>query len=716
MPFFDLRGIIMSRSVFPIEQNDYTKEYMFFGTAPNINRNDVMRFPKFNFFTEQQQGFFWRPSEIDCTKDRVDYMNMEKHEQHIFVSNIKYQSLLDSVQGRAPLMVLGQIVSLPELETWLTNWQFSECLIKGTEILTSTGWMDMADIDHTTKVAQYNNNGEVEFVLPINIIKKHHSGTIYKFKSSMNAQYEQHVTPNHRMPYVKRGGSGDSVLNFEYAENYNFKSSHKTPVAGFKINGKTSLTAVERLAIATQADGRISDRYDGSICGTIPIWFSFSKQRKIDRLLRIIKQTGFTFVELSKVLAHGNKKEQRTFKVNVPIEHNPQNWKSFDWVSILELSYNSANEFLDELAEWDSFKHNTAQDSFTFSSTNKKVTDVIQSISSLCGRTARLTKKVDNRSENFNDIYSLLITKRQYKDGQNIIKSSYEYDGMVYCVTVPSGAFICRYNNVVSVSGNCIHEQSYTHILRNVFRDPSQIFDTVLDIPEIVERAKNVTKHYDELYAEICKYNAGIEVDLYQLKTKLFKCVVVVYFLESVRFYGSFVSTFSFAKRGVMEGQGKIMQLIARDEYLHQGSTHYMITRWLAGLDDPVMTQIAHENIQFILDTAFEVCEQEKLWADYLFQYGSILGLNAQIMKKYQMWLTNARVSDLLKPKVQGKQLDFGYVDVYNDVKSNPIPWVNEFLVSDNVQVAPQEAEISSYMIGQINVDVDDDFLGDLEL
>lgn len=377
----------MSRSVFPTENTDYTKEYMFFGKEPNINRNDVMRFPKFDSFTEQQQSFFWRPTEIDCTKDRVDYMNMERHEQHIFISNIKYQSLLDSVQGRAPLMVLGQIVSLPELETWLSTWQFSET----------------------------------------------------------------------------------------------------------------------------------------------------------------------------------------------------------------------------------------------------------------------------------------------------------------------------------------IHEQSYTHILKNVFRDPSHVFDTVLDIPEIIERAKTVTKYYDELYLMVCRYNAGMQVNLRDLKVLLFRCMVVIYFLEAIRFYGSFVSTFSFAKRGIMEGQGKIMQLIARDEFLHQGSTHYMITRWLLGLDDPEMTIIARENVNFIIDMGVEVCEQEKLWSNYLFQYGSMLGLNAQILQQYQMWLTDKRVEDLLKPVYNGKQHDFGFRHSYN-IKSNPIPWVNEFLESDNVQVAPQEAEISSYLVGQIDANVDDDFLGGLEI
>ncbi len=706
----------MSRSVFPVENKDYTKEFMFFGTEPNINRNDVMRYPKFNDFTEQQQGFFWRPTEIDCTKDRVDYMKMEEHEKHIFISNIKYQSLLDSVQGRAPLMVLGQIVSLPELETWLTTWQFSECLIHGTEILTNDGWLCMSEVSETTKVAQYSKDGKIEFVYPTHVIKKHHKGEIIRFKSSASAQYEQHVTPNHRMPYVKRTGTGKmSDLLFGYAKDYEFKSHHKTPVAGFVSSG-SGLSAINRLAIATQADGSISERYDGSLCGSIPVWFSFSKQRKIDRLIQLSKEANLELIELTGTEAIGNKKAQRRFKLNVPVGHNPSAWKTFDWFDIGTTSLNAANDFLDELSEWDSHKHYTNQDSFTFTSTNKHIADKIQAIASICGRSARMRIREDGRKDTFNDVYEIYVSTRNYKDGQNIHKAKYDYDGMVYCVTVPSGAFVCRYNNVVSISGNCIHEQSYTHILRNVFRDPSHVFDTVLDIPEIVERARAVTKHYDELYNDIIAYRAGLLVDVYQMKVKLFKCVVVIYLLEAVRFYGSFVSTFSFAKRGVMEGQGKIMQLIARDEFLHQGSTHYMITRWLAGLDDPEMTKIARDNIDFVLEVGKEVGDQEKLWSNYLFQYGSLIGLNAKILQQYQMWLVNKRIEDLLKPKIQGKQVDYGYKPVYDVPDANPIPWVSEFLESDNVQVAPQETEISTYMVGQVSVDMDDDFLGDLEL
>lgn len=377
-------GVNTMRSIFRTEANDHTKEYMFFGKEPNVARYDTMRYPRLDTFVEQQSGFFWRPAEIDISRDRNDYKSMEAHEQHIFLSNIKYQTLLDSVQGRGPELVLLPYCSLPEMETWLITWGYFET----------------------------------------------------------------------------------------------------------------------------------------------------------------------------------------------------------------------------------------------------------------------------------------------------------------------------------------IHSRSYTHIIRNVVDDPGEVFDDMLAIPEIISRAKSVTDAYDKLYATIQR---PADYTMRQRKEFMVECLIAVYALEAVRFYASFATTFNFAKRGVMEGQGKIVRLIARDEFLHQGATHWMLTRYLAGIDDPEMTEIIHGKIGYINEIMREVCEQEMRWTEYLFQYGSVVGLNEKILKMYLQWLTDQRTKDLLMPTIQGKQYDFGYKPLY-DVKENPIPWIDEFLESHNTQVAPQEAEISSYIIGGVDSNISDDDLGGLEL
>ena len=115
-------------SVFSKLDNNALKEPMFFGNPVNVARYDQQKYEIFSKLTEKQLSFFWRPDEIDLAKDRADYQSLSDSEKHIFISNLKYQILLDSVQGRAPSLALAPVSSLPELETWINTWNFSETI------------------------------------------------------------------------------------------------------------------------------------------------------------------------------------------------------------------------------------------------------------------------------------------------------------------------------------------------------------------------------------------------------------------------------------------------------------------------------------------------------------------------------------------------------------------------------------------------------------
>lgn len=118
----------MSYSTFNTNKNDQMKEFMFFGQNVNVSRYDQQKFPIFEKLIEKQLSFFWRPEEIDVSRDRIDFMSLPDHEKHIFLSNLKYQTLLDSIQGRGPNACLLSIASIPELETWIETWAFSETI------------------------------------------------------------------------------------------------------------------------------------------------------------------------------------------------------------------------------------------------------------------------------------------------------------------------------------------------------------------------------------------------------------------------------------------------------------------------------------------------------------------------------------------------------------------------------------------------------------
>ena len=377
----------MTYSIFSQKPNNALLEPMFFGQPVNVARYDQQKHPIFEQLIEKQLSFFWRPEEVDVSRDRIDYGNLSSHEQHIFISNLKYQTLLDSIQGRSPNVVLLPLVSIPELETWIETWTFSET----------------------------------------------------------------------------------------------------------------------------------------------------------------------------------------------------------------------------------------------------------------------------------------------------------------------------------------IHSRSYTHIIRNIVNDPGIVFDDIMQNEHILGRAADIAKYYDDLYYDSQLYNmygAGthtingkeVTVSLKSLKKQLYLCLMAVNVLEAIRFYVSFACSFAFAERKLMEGNAKIIKLIARDEALHLTGTQHILNLMRNGRDDPEMVDIAYECYQESIDIFTRAAEQEKEWAGYLFKDGSMIGLNKDILCQYIEYITNLRMEAV------------GLPVAFPNSKSNPIPWINTWLSSDNVQVAPQETEISSYLVGQIDSDLSDSDFDDFEL
>ena len=261
-----------------------------------------------------------------------------------------------------------------------------------------------------------------------------------------------------------------------------------------------------------------------------------------------------------------------------------------------------------------------------------------------------------------------------------------------------------------------IHSRSYTHIIRAIVNEPGVVFDDIMKTDEIIQRATSVSKNYDELikYTQAyCLYGEGkhklkdeeIEVDLYDIKRMLYLTLMSVNILEAIRFYVSFACSFAFAERKVMEGNAKIIKLIARDEALHLTSTQHMINLMKSGKDDPDLKKIAKECEPEVIQMFKDATQEEKDWADYLFRDGSMIGLNAEILKHYLEYITNVRMSSLdLKPIFEHR--------------SNPLPWMKHWLDSDNVQVAPQETEITSYLVSAIDntINEDDNDFSDFKL
>jgi len=263
-----------------------------------------------------------------------------------------------------------------------------------------------------------------------------------------------------------------------------------------------------------------------------------------------------------------------------------------------------------------------------------------------------------------------------------------------------------------------IHSRSYTHILRNLFTNPGEVFDDIVVNPAILKRATSIAKYFDDviLTTQLLQSQGPgsytiegrsskdkFEVSTRKLKERLFLAVCSVNALEAIRFYVSFACSFAFAERELLEGNAKIIKLIARDEALHLTGTQHILNNWMSGKDDPEMKEISDELRDDGLQIFLDVVEQEKEWAQYLFKDGSMIGLNAEILNQYIEYISNQRLTAI------GFKAPF-------DIKSNPLPWMNAYLVSDNVQVAPQETEISSYLVGQVDSTVAADDFDDFDL
>lgn len=249
-----------------------------------------------------------------------------------------------------------------------------------------------------------------------------------------------------------------------------------------------------------------------------------------------------------------------------------------------------------------------------------------------------------------------------------------------------------------------IHSRSYTHIMKNIYADPTEIFDTIVNDKEILKRAVSVTKNYDDFSEAALDFTVKNKGDILDLKKKLYLAMVNVNLLEGLRFYVSFACTFAFGELKLMEGSAKIISLIARDEATHLNLTTQVIKNWQKG-DDPQMKRAMKGLDKQVIEMFKNCVEEEKAWAKHLFKDGSIIGLNEKLLGDYVEWICNKRLKAL------------GFDPIYDQpANANPLPWTQHWLSSSGLQVAPQETEVESYVIGGLKQDVDDKTFENFEL
>ena len=261
-----------------------------------------------------------------------------------------------------------------------------------------------------------------------------------------------------------------------------------------------------------------------------------------------------------------------------------------------------------------------------------------------------------------------------------------------------------------------IHSRSYTYIIKNVYPDVGEVFDTILTDPNILQRAASVTESYDNFINAAHEWDTGnlwkedrkgtflASYEMKHLKRLLYRAIANVNILEGIRFYVSFACSFAFGELKLMEGSAKIISLIARDENQHLVITQNILNKWSNG-DDPEFAEIAKEEEANVIAMFKKCVDEEKAWANYLFKEGTMIGLNEKLLHNYVEWIANRRMKAI------------GIKPIYDvPAKNNPLPWTAHWISSKGLQVAPQETEVESYVVGGIKQDVKKDTFSGFKL
>lgn len=343
-----------------------------------------------------------------------------------------------------------------------------EALTDDHELLTPFGWVNISEVDENTTVAQYNkDDGTIEFVKPVKV-SHHHEDRTWLFESEQG-HVRQHVSPHHRMFLQRRGYEKDSIYMPEVIEAEDLKQSRLNGYSRFvnaglkKTGNRNTLTTEERLMIAISADGSYDTttinhngelRRTGEISGTVPVRFSFSKQRKIDRLCSLAEDAGWDIRFYKSTPRSGEVKEKKNISLYVPVEYVDRDKKLSTLGPLDDVTYEWCRDFIDEIAKWDGYD---AESRITWGSVREDEARFVQSVAALAGYRTHWRTIVDDRKETFSDYHRLQIHKKMNWSGGNAVKKIESGPAEVYCVQVPSTFLVTRNQGSVTITGNCVH-------------------------------------------------------------------------------------------------------------------------------------------------------------------------------------------------------------------------------------------------------------------
>jgi ribonucleoside-diphosphate reductase beta chain len=544
----------------------------------------------------------------------------------------------------------------------------TDCFSDDTEVLTPFGWKFIKDVTLEDTVAQVDMDRTLSFVKPLRVVKNKHQGEMYHYKD-INGNVDLLVTPNHKMFYTDRFGVHQST----HAKNMLFYQNIKHHTAPSKVlvqEDESNLTPMERLAIAFQADGNVKNDTDGSRLGYRPVWFSFTKKRKIERLHKLLNNAGIGFDFTV------NEKGYSVFKTHWPLDQQNYLTKDFCWVNLNSFTKNKSSQFIEEVQHWDS--HVDRWGKIIFTNTNKTASDMVQAVGVLAGYTCHYVQYTDPRSEKFNDTFKVTLRPYVPVDGQAIRRGQeiVQYEGDVVCLTVPEGFLLVRRNGKTSISGNCDVLDGYGDLI-NTFKGHPEVamcltniadrecihvesYSLLLDTIGIPETEYKAFYEYEEMAAKH-EYLQQFGTESYEDIAR--KLAVTGAFTEGVQLFSSFVILMNFRRFGKMNGMCKVVEFSIKDEDDHVACCIELYKQF-------VKEYLSPEQVTKVTEDLIGMCRKtvdlEDKFVDLAFNTANnnIEGLTKEEVKQYIRFMANLRLTQL------------GLDPIYN-VMDNPLPWLD---------------------------------------
>ena len=537
---------------------------------------------------------FWLPEKIPVSNDIPTWRNMTDEEQLATMRVFTGLTFLDTMQGTVGAVSILPDAVTPHEEAVYTNIAFMEAFAGNTELLTPHGWKQIKDITAEDTVAQYHpETNLLDFTTPA-IIPSHFSNEVYEIAAN-NGNARQVVSGGHRVYLEEKTKKENACKTWTHSvhearnlKDVNLNTAHRR----FRSTGKAAdgegMTAIDRLLVAINADGSYkagsNPRHTGEKTGTIPCTFSFSKERKIDRLFNLANEAGWEITTRQPGGAAGSVKERGTFVLHVPVEYTYDRSKEFANLWALDkVSGTWAQEFVAENGLWDG---HTLKDGHgvTFYSTNKNDADFFVAVASLAGYRTRMDVRVDDRSENYSDTYVIYASFTKDTVGTQSMQVTKAEPQQVYCVQVPSTFLLTRNGESPVISGNCVHAKSY-----------SNIFMTLADTPEI-DSAFRWSRENENL-----QYKGRQIIEKYRANDPHMRKIASV-MLESFLFYSGFYLPLRFASLGKITNSADIIRLIIRDEAVHGYYIGYKFQQEMKKVSEEERERYKEAALELLLD------------------------------------------------------------------------------------------------------------------